>query len=54
MPDSSIKAESDRIADTLWDDFEKVKKEILERAPLKMAKMEAERSISMIKTLRGE
>lgn len=54
MPDSSIKADYDKIADALWDEFEKVKKEILERAPLKWAKMEAECSRSLVKTLRGD
>ena len=54
MPDLSIKTEYDKIAYALWDDFEKVKKEMLERAPLKWSKLEAERSRSWLKTLRGD
>lgn len=54
MTDLSIKADYDKIADALWDDFEKAKKEILERAPLRWVKMEAELSRSMVKTLRGD
>lgn len=54
MPDLSTKGERDKIVDKLFDDFEKAKEELLSKALLKWAKMEAEHSRGMVKTLRGE
>jgi hypothetical protein len=54
MPDLSTKDERDKVVDTLFDDFEKAKEELLSKAPLKWAMMEAELSRIMVKNLRGD
>ena len=53
-PVLSTKDERDKMVDTLFDDFEKAKEELLSKAHLKWAMMEAELSRSMVKTLRGD